>query len=192
MSRRALDQKHLRVSKKPNGKPVAGIDRIRAGRADPHTDLAGSGHGVVKLGHGQHVRTAEGIDDNGFHNGSVPADNMAMSVTAGALCGTFGVFFLIAPLRPHPSSEAGSLTGGARVLVQVMGIGSGMWLIALAIAMFGDDGDAALRIIMVGSVMYLIGVVIMLAMLAGGLGRAGVDHRREPEIRPVPPSWPRV
>jgi peptidoglycan biosynthesis protein MviN/MurJ (putative lipid II flippase) len=115
-------------------------------------------------------------------------DNPAM-VGAGAVCVLFGVWILVAAIRPHPGSEAGSLTGGSRVFVRLMGIATGVWLIAVAVALFGHDLHALLGIIEAFSVLYIVvAVVWMLAALAGGRGGVGSAHRRDPGLRPEKPS----
>src|SRR5215470_9084447 len=111
-------------------------------------------------------------------------DTIVMDAAIGVFCLLSGLFLVIAPINPHPSSEAGSLTGGARVAAQWMGIGTGIWLIALAIATFAGNGDAALAIVMVGGVVYLVVAgVFMLGLLAGAIGHLGSDYRRETGVR---------
>jgi peptidoglycan biosynthesis protein MviN/MurJ (putative lipid II flippase) len=114
-------------------------------------------------------------------------------VAAGALSMLFGVFLIAASIRPHPGSEAGSLSGVSRTLVQVMGVATGVWLIALAIALFGHDLGAVLDVFIVFGVLYgAVAVIVVLAALFGGTARYDGDRPREPEIRRGEPSarWP--
>jgi hypothetical protein len=100
-------------------------------------------------------------------------------VAAGALCVLFGSAFVVTSIRPHRGSEAGSLSGGSRAFVQLLGIGTGVWLIAMAIALFGHDPGAVLAIVVAFSVLYIVvGVLFVLAALAGGPGRLHAGHRR--------------
>jgi hypothetical protein len=107
-------------------------------------------------------------------------------IIVSVFCVLSGLTFVIASLRPHPGSEAGSLTGGSRVLVQVMGIATGVFTIA--IGLFAGDPGALLGIFLTFAVLYgIVAVVLILAVLVSALGRVGRDDHREPGLGPHEP-----
>lgn len=82
------------------------------------------------------------------------------------LCVLFGVWMVIAAIRRHPRSEAGSLTGLAGATVQLLGIATGVFTIAIATA--GNDPDTLLVLFKAFLVVYVVlAVVGMLAMFSG-------------------------
>jgi hypothetical protein len=96
----------------------------------------------------------------------------------------FGVWFVVAAIRPHPSSEAASVG----VFGQLMGIGTGVWLIAVAVAAFAQNLDALLLIFAVSSVLYIVvAAVLMVGALAPASDELGGAHRREPRLQPEEP-----
>lgn len=112
-------------------------------------------------------------------------------VGAGVVCMLlFGVFFVVAPIRPHPNSDAGSFTGGSRVFVQLMGIATGVWLIAVTVALLGHDLNALQVLFEAFLALYIVAGVGILAALARGPGRRGDAHPRDPGLRPQEPPRP--
>ena len=90
-----------------------------------------------------------------------------------------GVVFIVASIRAHPRSEAGNLTGSSRTFARLMGIATGMWLIGVAVTLFAHNLRALLGILVAFPVLYIaVAVVLMVAGLSGGPGRAGGTHRR--------------
>ncbi len=100
-------------------------------------------------------------------------------IAAGVLCMLFGVVFVVSCIRPHPRSEAGSLSGGSRAFVRLLGVATGGWLIAMAIALLRHDRGAVLAILIAFSVLYIVVAVwLVLAALAGAPGRLHAPRRR--------------
>jgi hypothetical protein len=116
-------------------------------------------------------------------------------VAAGVVCLLAGVWFVVVGIRPHPDSEAGSLTGSSAFLVKVGGVGTGLWLILTSFALMGHDPQGALDILMVFAGLYFVlSAVVVVALLAGGLGRGrGADDYgpdpRPGDRTPRPPTW---
>jgi hypothetical protein len=74
----------------------------------------------------------------------------------GAVCVLSGLWFVAVSIRPHRSSEAGRLTGSSRVFARLGGIGTGGFLIAIAIAAFSRDLNALAVIFGASLVLYIV------------------------------------
>lgn len=113
------------------------------------------------------------------------ADHFRMAAF-GVLSMIFGLVLMIVPLRPHPTSEAGRLTGPSRVAVKVLGVGTGLWSFLLGTALLGDDVAMTYGLIEVFFVLYLgvagVTVLAMIVTIVGGARRSQQDRRPQDRV----------
>jgi uncharacterized membrane protein len=89
-------------------------------------------------------------------------------VAAGAFCALFGVLLVVCSFRPARGSELGSISGDSRGLAVAGLTSTGLFLIAMAIALILHDVGAVLDILILFGVLYSVATVMLLASLLGG------------------------